>query len=177
MGGGTAKVHLQRLDAGCDICDSYGTIEDEAKADKSGTTESGTLSLLVVFPKLIFSILVLLCAFRRPSLFLLCKFLKCTPDRETFRVAVRYYISVFFFYFPSIILINILSLLTEAGLDKTMSTVESHRIIPGNSSLTDTVSVKLVISKGSDTEHDMATSQEANEDQAKTNKQEEGNVL
>ena len=58
-----------------------------------------------------------------------------------------------------------------------MSTVESHRIIPGNSSLTDTVSVKLVISKGSDTEHDMATSQEANEDQAKTNKQEEGNVL
>ena len=44
--------------------------------------------------------------------------------------------------------------------------MESHRIIPG-----------LVISKGSDAEHDMATSQEANEDQAKTNKQEEGNVL
>ena len=55
--------------------------------------------------------------------------------------------------------------------------MESHRIIPGNSSLTDTVSGKLVISKGSDTEHDMATSQEANKDQAKTNKQEEGNVL
>ena len=52
--------------------------------------------------------------------------------------------------------------------------MESHRIIPGNSSLTDTVSGKLVISKGSDAEHDMATSQEANEDQAKTNKQEEG---
>ena len=55
--------------------------------------------------------------------------------------------------------------------------MESHRIIPGNSSLTDTVSGKLVISKGSDAEHDMATSQEANKDQAKTNKQEEGNVL
>ena len=104
MGGGTAKVHLQRLDAGCDICDSYGTIEDEdeAKADKSETTESGTLSLLDVFPKLIFSILVLLCAFRRPSLFLLCKFLKCTPDRETLRVAVQYYISVFFFTSPAL---------------------------------------------------------------------------
>ena len=78
-------------------------------------------------------------------------------------------------------LINIVSLLTEAVLDKTTSTVESHRIIPGNSSLTDTVSGKLVISKGSDAEHDIvgnrATSQEANKDQAKTNKQEEGNVL
>ena len=55
--------------------------------------------------------------------------------------------------------------------------MESCRIIPGNSSLTDTVSGKLAISKESDTEHDMATSQEDNKDQAKTNKQEEGNVL
>ena len=65
-------MHPERLYAGYDIGDSYGTIEDEAKANKSETTESGNLSLLVVFVKLIFSILVLLCAFKRPTLFLLC---------------------------------------------------------------------------------------------------------
>ena len=77
-------------------------------------------------------------------------------------------------------LINIVSLLTEAGLDKTMNTMESHWIMPISQWRvigSDTESGKLVISKGSDAEHDMATSQEANEDQAKTNKQEEGNVL
>ena len=47
--GGTSKVHLERLDAGDDIGDSYETIKDSAKADKSETTESGTLSLLQFF--------------------------------------------------------------------------------------------------------------------------------
>ena len=62
-------------------------------------------------------------------------------------------------------LINILSLLTEVGLDKTASTVESHRIIPGNSSLTDAVSGKLLVDEELDTINDITSIQETNEDQ------------
>ena len=89
--GGTTKVYLERLDTRDDIGDSYKMKEDVTKADKSGTTESGTLSLLLVFVKLKISILVL----RETNL--LCKFLKLTPDRKTFRAVVPYYISVFYF--------------------------------------------------------------------------------
>ena len=52
---------------------------------------------------------------------------------------------------------NILSFLTEVGLDKTTSAVESHQIIPGNSSLTDTVSGKLVIDEELDTRNDITS--------------------
>ena len=65
-------------------------------------------------------------------------------------------------------LINILSLLTEGGLDKTTSTVESCRIIPGNSSLTDTVSGKLLVNEELDTRNDITGTQETNKDQVGT---------
>ena len=91
--GGTTKVYLERLDAGDDIGDSYKMKEDVTKADKSETTESGTLSLLV-FVKLKISILVLW------ETNLLCKFLKLTPDRETFRAVVCAILYIcFLFYF------------------------------------------------------------------------------
>ena len=62
-------------------------------------------------------------------------------------------------------LIKIVSFLTEAGLDKTTSAVESHQIIPGNSSLTDTVSGKLVINEELDTRNDITSTQESNKGQ------------